>query len=391
MKTRKYFIYLLLLFLLTFFWRATTNAYSTMLPLIAKYQFNFSPSLIMYLGGIGGIGSFITSFFINQRVKKVRPYFISSIALLLLIVALVPFYTRTNVWLFILIEGVATGATSPLIISSAGTVEDPKERERAIAFYSLALSTSLAVAPFISSGFLILTNENLRVSLAMFSALVLISLISAFFMRLSGRNQAEIKRSGIINRPDFWKAVAANTIYTFPFVAMTYYGAILARQAFNVSYSVSVAMYSAFFITSFLTRFYLTVRPVRSIDRSVTLGSVLTVLGLVLVGTHLNLALFLLGYAILGFPHGLFWPVALIILRRSYRDEEIYAANSYYISVNNVVWLLTPFISGLIASFVGISLTFIVVIVPTVAIYLVYAYLARVSKASGSATHDNLG
>ncbi|NAY81702.1 MAG: MFS transporter [Thaumarchaeota archaeon] len=382
MKSRKYFIYLLLLFILTFFWRATTNAYSTMLPLIAKYEFNFQPSLIMYLGGIGGIGSFITSFFINQRIKKLRPYFILSITLLLIVIALVPFYTGANVWFFILVEGLATGATSPLIISSAGTVEDPKERERAIAFYSLALSTSLAVAPFISSGFLVLTKENLKISLAMFSALVLISMVSAFFMRLSGRNEAKINGSGIIKRPYFWKAVASNAIYTFPFVAMTYYGAILARQAFKLSYSVSVAMYSVFFITSFLTRFYLTLRPVRSIDRSVALGSLLTVLGLLLVGTHLNLMLFIVGYAILGFPHGLFWPVSLIILRRSYGDEEIYAANSYYISINNLIWLLTPFISGIIASFVGISLTFIVVIAPTAAIYLIYMYLAKISKPS---------
>ncbi|MFP3417418.1 MAG: MFS transporter [Nitrososphaeria archaeon] len=382
MKSRKYFIYLLLLFILTFFWRATTNAYSTMLPLIAKYEFNFQPSLIMYLGGIGGIGSFITSFFINQRIKKLRPYFILSITLLLIVIALVPFYTGANVWFFILVEGLATGATSPLIISSAGTVEDPKERERAIAFYSLALSTSLAVAPFISSGFLVLTKENLKISLAMFSALVLISMVSAFFMRLSGRNEAKINGSGIIKRPYFWKAVASNAIYTFPFVAMTYYGAILARQAFKLSYSVSVAMYSVFFITSFLTRFYLTLRPVHSIDRSVALGSLLTVLGLLLVGTHLNLMLFLVGYAILGFPHGMFWPVSLIILRRSYGDEEIYAANSYYISINNLIWLLTPFISGIIASFVGISLTFIVVIAPTAAIYLIYMYLAKISKPS---------
>jgi len=382
LKSRKYFIYLLLLFILTFFWRATTNAYSTMLPLIAKYEFNFQPSLIMYLGGIGGIGSFITSFFINQRIKKLRPYFILSITLLLIVIALVPFYTGANVWFFILVEGLATGATSPLIISSAGTVEDPKERERAIAFYSLALSTSLAVAPFISSGFLVLTKENLKISLAMFSALVLISMVSAFFMRLSGRNEAKINGSGIIKRPYFWKAVASNAIYTFPFVAMTYYGAILARQAFKLSYSVSVAMYSVFFITSFLTRFYLTLRPVHSIDRSVALGSLLTVLGLLLVGTHLNLMLFLVGYAILGFPHGLFWPVSLIILRRSYGDEEIYAANSYYISINNLIWLLTPFISGIIASFVGISLTFIVVIAPTAAIYLIYMYLAKISKPS---------
>jgi len=382
LKSRKYFIYLLLLFILTFFWRATTNAYSTMLPLIAKYEFNFQPSLIMYLGGIGGIGSFITSFFINQRIKKLRPYFILSITLLLIVIALVPFYTGANVWFFILVEGLATGATSPLIISSAGTVEDPKERERAIAFYSLALSTSLAVAPFISSGFLVLTKENLKISLAMFSALVLINMVSAFFMRLSGRNEAKINGSGIIKRPYFWKAVASNAIYTFPFVAMTYYGAILARQAFKLSYSVSVAMYSVFFITSFLTRFYLTLRPVHSIDRSVALGSLLTVLGLLLVGTHLNLMLFLVGYAILGFPHGLFWPVSLIILRRSYGDEEIYAANSYYISINNLIWLLTPFISGIIASFVGISLTFIVVIAPTAAIYLIYMYLAKISKPS---------
>jgi MFS family permease len=382
LKPRKYFIYLLLLFILTFFWRATTNAYSTMLPLIAKYEFNFQPSLIMYLGGIGGIGSFITSFFINQRIKKLRPYFILSITLLLIVIALVPLYTGANVWFFILVEGLATGATSPLIISSAGTVEDPKERERAIAFYSLALSTSLAVAPFISSGFLVLTKENLKISLAMFSALVLISMVSAFFMRLSGRNEAKINGSGIIKRPYFWKAVASNAIYTFPFVAMTYYGAILARQAFKLSYSVSVAMYSVFFITSFLTRFYLTLRPVHSIDRSVALGSLLTVLGLLLVGTHLNLMLFIVGYAILGFPHGLFWPVSLIILRRSYGDEEIYAANSYYISINNLIWLLTPFISGIIASFVGISLTFIVVIAPTAAIYLIYIYLAKISKPS---------
>lgn len=382
MKSKKYFIYLLLLFILTFFWRATTNAYSTMLPLIAKYEFNFQPSLIMYLGGIGGIGSFITSFFINQRIKKLRPYFILSITLLLIVIALVPFYTGANVWFFILVEGLATGATSPLIISSAGTVEDPKERERAIAFYSLALSTSLAVAPFISSGFLVLTKENLKISLAMFSALVLISMVSAFFMRLSGSNEAKINGSGIIKRPYFWKAVASNAIYTFPFVAITYYGAILARQAFKLSYSVSVAMYSVFFITSFLTRFYLTLRPVHSIDRSVALGSLLTVLGLLLVGTHLNLMLFLVGYAILGFPHGLFWPVSLIILRRSYGDEEIYAANSYYISINNLIWLLTPFISGIIASFVGISLTFIVVIAPTAAIYLIYMYLAKISKPS---------
>ncbi|MGC9208763.1 MAG: MFS transporter [Nitrososphaeria archaeon] len=383
MRTKKSIAYIAMLFMLTFLWRATTNAYATMLPLIAKYELGFQPGFIMYLSGIGGVGSFVTSFYLNHRIRRLRPYFMGSLALLLAVVVLAPLYDPENVWLFALLEGLSTGATSPLIISSAGTVEDPELRERAIALYSLALSTSLAVGPFIASGFLQMTGQSLRLSLALFASLLALSLYFSAHMRLSA---APDRRGGsyrVIMRPAFWRAIASNAIYTFPFVAMISYGAIVAREAFRVSYSISVLMYSAFFLTSFLARLYLTVRPVKRVDLAVTAGSAMTVLGLILVGLHPDLPAFLLGYAILGVPHGLFWPLSLIILRRSYGDEEIYAANSYYISMNNMIWTAVPFISGVIASFVGISMTFIIASVPTMAVFGAYLYLSRRSSSRG--------
>ncbi|MGC8569665.1 MAG: MFS transporter, partial [Nitrososphaeria archaeon] len=185
MRARKSIAYIAMLFTLTFLWRATTNAYATILPLIAKYELGFQPGFIMYLSGIGGVGSFVTSFYLNHRIKRLRPYFMGSIALLLAVVALAPLYDPENVWLFALLEGLSTGATSPLIISSAGTVEDPELRERAIALYSLALSTSLAVGPFIASGFLQMTGQSLRLSLALFASLLALSLYFSAHMRLS--------------------------------------------------------------------------------------------------------------------------------------------------------------------------------------------------------------
>lgn len=369
---RRAAIYLAAIFAATFLWRATTNAIATTFPMIAKFYLGFSPSQVMYLAGLVSIGSFISSFFITQRLRGAASLR-ASIALLSLTTFLIAYSGREELPALLLVEGLVTGVTSPLLITAAGSVGSGRERERAIALYSLALSTSLVVGPAAESAVLQATGQDLRLSLAAFSALPALSFVSSLAFRPAATGDGRrASRASVLSRPGFWKGVMANAIYTFPFVAVVNYGGILAAQAFRASYSISVLLFSAFYGTSFLTRLFLTIRPAGGVEGYVASGVALTVLGLVIVWLHPALWAFIVGYMILGIPHGLFWPISLIIIRREFRDQDIGSANSYYISINNLIWLATPFAAGLIESAVGLSGTFLVVAVPSVAAYLIY-------------------
>ncbi len=370
---RRVVLYFAAIFAATFLWRATTNAIATTFPMIAKFYLGFSASDVMYLAGLVSVGSFFSSFFITRRLKNASAALKASIAILAVTTVLLAYSNSLELPILLLLEGVVTGITSPLLITAAGSFGEGRARERGIALYSLALSTSLVAGPAVESAIMQATGQDMRASLAAFSAFSASAFIVSFLFRPSSPKGSGSQGSrGVMARRGFWKGVAANAIYTFPFVAVVNYGGILAAQAFSVSYSISILLFTAFYGTSFLSRFLLTLRPARQVDSYVVAGSLLTILGLLLIWIHPGLLAFVLGYLILGIPHGLFWPISLIIIRREFRDSEIGAANSYYISVNNLVWLATPFAAGLIESLVGVSGTFLVVAIPSAVAYLIY-------------------
>ena len=86
----------------------------------------------------------------------------------------------------------------------------------------------------------------------------------------------------------------------------------------------------------------------------------------------------LLVIAILGIPHGGIFPISTIMLSRGVPRESLNAANSYFMSYNNVLFIIIPAIFGAIADFQNELYAFAyMAIAPIISLALIKAKYAK--------------
>jgi len=87
MDKKVYLQMLLVIVSMTFVIRASNNMISTTIPLLVKYDFHFTQSEVGIIGAVLSLGTFITSGFVNSRLKtsKRRKFFITSSVLYALV------------------------------------------------------------------------------------------------------------------------------------------------------------------------------------------------------------------------------------------------------------------------------------------------------------------
>ncbi|WP_048056863.1 MFS transporter [Vulcanisaeta moutnovskia] len=363
--------------------RASNNMLMTTIPLLVRYNFHFSNTLVGLISALMAMMTFISSGFINARVKANvrRIIFIASSAVYAAIFPVFAFSTPLSIWVLSAVAGFSLGFLMPNVITSASLLPDRVARERLLNIYTLSLSISLILGPAIES--LILRYFGLRESFLFFTAFPILALAMAPFVRFPQEDgdRHAISTRGVVTNPGFITAVLNIATYNVVFSFLMAFGGIYARDSFGLSYSEVELLFSLFFVTSFLGRLYLSIRPAERLWPYMAAAVMITVVGvstIVLTNAPLVYAIALL---ILGIPHGTTYPLSVVSISRAFKPEHRNAANSLFFSFMMLIGIITPTITGYIADLIGIRNTFIVLIPPViVALVLLRRYVKSVDK-----------
>ncbi len=148
-------------------------------------------------------------------------------------------------------------------------------------------------------------------------------------------------------------------MYDIPFGMMETFGGIYAITLFNVSYSTATLLFTFYFLTSFISRSILTIRPPFHVIKLVILNSVISVIGLTLASMSYNLFMYIFSLLLLGIPHGLTYPSSLILLSRSFTDEDTRSvANSYFSGILIGLAAIIPIVMAVLVEIIGLRYSF---------------------------------
>lgn len=367
---------------MTFAIRSSNNMYVTSVPLLARYYFFFSNVEIGLLASAASLTTFIMSTFINAKVEsraRRKIFIISSIVYAVVF----PFFyisTPLTIWLILPVASFTLGSIMPNIITSASLFKDRKQRERILSIYTLTLSLSLIMGPYIESE--LLHYVSLPESFLIFSILPAIGMIDSFFIKFP--DEMGVRRRGfditVLKDRGFQSSLLNILAYNIPFAFLTTYGGLFGISDFKISLSTVNLTFSLFFLTSFISRLVFSVRVPERLPRLMFSAVILSAVGLLVLGTAKNYDYFVLAFLILGIPHGLTYPLSVMSITRSFPENRRNMANSYFFSIMMAIGTIMPFISGEVIKIIGYRNAFLVVI-PV--IFVILATLYFVLKAKG--------
>ncbi|ABW00998.1 MFS transporter [Caldivirga maquilingensis] len=378
---------IIILLVFTFMARASNNMIQTTVPLIAREYFNSTEAEVGLLSSIISVSLFIATMWVNARLDsaKRRILFEASTLLYFLTFLIYPFVNYIGLWLTSIAVGFLLGIIMPNVATASSIIgRDQETRERVIALYTFALSLSLTIGPVIESIILrYFTLRDVFLFFSVFSAImILLSPKLPFPAEKPGR--VKFKLSSIWGRASFRVAIYNNAMYSLPFAMLTAFGGIYAIEYFHANNSLVYLLFSAFFTTSFATRLYISVRPIRDVKYASLSMSMLTIVGLVIMTISPNIYLYAISLAILGVPHGLTYPLSLIVISRDSKDDERNLMNSAFSSIMTIIGILSPIALGVSAELMGLRYMTIIVEASVVAFtWLLYRSLRELNpKAS---------
>ncbi len=367
--------YAIIIFLITFATRATNNMIGTTAPLLAKYDLSFTNYLVGFLVSTVTAVNLASIVFINARLpgSTRRLLFIISNAL---IVTLLPAYFLANslsIWIVSILTGFAYGLIMPNILTSASIVGDQFTAERILVLYTLALSTSLVAGPLLET--YLLTRLGYRYVFLLFIPLAVLSLALSLKVRFPPdpkEPRRSIGAAHVIRNKGLISALLANSTYSIPFVVFTTFIAIYAQSIYHVSRYLAYFSFVPFFLTSFLTRLYLTIRVPRSLFKPMLISIALTITGIALLYLSPNYAVFIISMSILGIPHGSTYPLSTLMISRGTSVEERNAANSYFAAFQGVLGIIVPALFGISTDLIGIRLSMALLLIPVITIAIAF-------------------
>ncbi|WP_243668650.1 MFS transporter [Vulcanisaeta sp. JCM 16161] len=290
---------------------------------------------------------------LNSRLRACRrkTVFIASSALYAIVFPLFWLSSPLTIWILSAVAGFVLGFLMPNVITSASLLPDRRARERLLNIYTLSLSISLILGPAIES--LILKYYGLRESFLFFTVFPILALTIAPFVRFpeeSAEDIAAVSTSTVISNPGFIAAVLNIATYNVVFSFLMAFGGIYARDSFGISYSMVEILFSLFFVTSFLGRLYLSIRPAERLWPYMASAVTMTVAGILLIVLTNNPLIYAVALLILGIPHGTTYPLSVVSISRAFKPQYRNAANSLFFSFMMLIGIITPTITGYIAT-----------------------------------------
>lgn len=377
---------LLIIAPLTIAVRASNNMLMTTIPLLARYNFHFSNTLIGLLSALTALMTFLSSGLVNSRLRahSRRLIFIVSSIIYAVVYPLFWLSTPLIIWPLSAIAGFTLGFLMPNIITSASLLPDRRTRERLLNIYTLSLSISLILGPAIES--FILKYYSLRESFLLLTALPVLALVITPLVKFPEETSdySPITYSNVLSNPGFITAVLNIATYNVVFSFLMAFGGIYARDSFGVSYSMVEILFSLFFVASFLSRLYLSIKPAERLWPFMGNAVLLTVIGVVMIGFTNNYLVYTAALLVLGIPHGITYPLSVVAISRAFKPQHRNTANSLFFSFMMLIGIFTPMVTGYIADLIGIRNTFIVLILPVItALVFLRKYVKTVDKPPG--------
>ncbi len=386
-----------LLLIATFLYRATSNTLQTNIPLFAKYDLdatNFVVSSMVTIITAVGLIVVVVAGFHSARLRTMVTIGLVSVTVYM---AAMPFVASVPLLVFLsALNSLGSTPLQPLLLSAVALVSKGKDQSKNIALFSAVLGVSVIVGPLLQAGILSIVSSNLSLAIAAFAPLPALALIA--FSLAGVKEQATVQRnwhSGFLKNRGFLAGMVSNIIYSFPFVALTAFGGILARTRFDLSFSDIQLLFTAFFVVSLATRLLLSRKNYSK--HGVILTTVLTTMvGLLLLFAASSTPVFVIAFTLLGYPHGAAYPAASSMIAESVTHEEIAAANTVAFVVWGIVSVVGLPMVGMVAELFGVQVSFLALLLPVAATTIVYFWLQGTAKASelaliGEDDHDRIG
>lgn len=169
----------------------------------------------------------------------------------------------------------------------------------------------------------------------------------------------------MLRNPGTRLALTAQLLYAAPFAGITVFGAPLARVSFGVNPAGAQLAFTAFFVASFLARVVLAWRsPVARKARVLRLASVVTLAGLVLLGTGRGAGLLVVGMLLLGVPHGLTFPLSLALIAGATEPAQLARANAGIFATVSAAAVVVPVLLGGVVQALGYQAMVLALLVP---------------------------
>ncbi len=383
-----------LILVATFFFRATGNMVQTTMPLLARYDLGLTNPEIGLAASLVALTGILAPTLI---VSRMRPSFTGTamLSLAALFAVTIPVYavlgSSLELYATLVVTGTATGALFPLLLSVPQSV-DPQNRDRNVALYATTLSMSLVAGPLIETSVLS-ADGGVRMVFLAFTALAVFAVAALALARrfplaagaaepspaavADGGTPRARMRTLLRNRA-FLEAVLGNLTYSIPFLILLTFGGVYVVEAFGVGYELVYLLFALFFVASMVTRIALTLlSPIARKLRWLAVSVALTILGLLLLGLGPSLLVVGVSFAVLGVPHGMTFTLSTMVLAEGVEARELPLANSLFFSIGAVVSTLTPSLIGALTLVVGLRPSFLVLILPTLALALALLRFSR--------------
>lgn len=342
---------------ITFFIRASNNMMLTSVPLLARYDFNFTQEEVGLIAGLSSFSTFITTALLNTRLSSGSRRVAFMASNVVYVFVFVGFFESTfiTIWILAAIGGAVLGLMMPNVITAAGLFRDATVRDRVLSLYTVALSLSLVAGPAVES--YLLNYYPLRTVFLLFVAFAIVSALLSPLIRFPQENRTRI-RTNVFGNFGFRSALLNIMAYNIPFSLLVAFAGIYEKDTFGISLSTVTLLFSFFFIASFGSRLFLSAKPPRNLKLQMTISMILSIAGILMMVLSVNLYMFIAALLILGIPHGLTYPLSVVSITRSFEPRFRNIANSYFFSVMMMIGVVLPFVGGSLIGLYGFRLTF---------------------------------
>lgn len=343
---------------ITFFIRASNNMMMTSVPLLARYDFNFTQEEVGIIAALSSFSTFLTTALLNTRLSSGsrRVAFIASNVVYVFV--FVGFFESSyiTVWILAAIAGAVLGLMMPNVVTAAGLFKEAAVRERVLSLYTVALSLSLVAGPAVESD--LLNYYPLRTVFLLFVAFAAVSAILSPLIRFPQENRTRI-RTNVFGNFGFRSALLNIMAYNIPFSLLVAFAGIYEKDTFGISLSTVTLLFSFFFMASFGSRLFLSAKPPRNLRLQMVISMILSIAGILMMVLSVNLYMFIAALLILGVPHGLTYPLSVLSITRSFEPRFRNMANSYFFSVMMMIGVVLPFVGGSLIGLYGFRITFV--------------------------------
>ena len=318
------------LLLITVIFRATSNMVQTSVPLFASYVLHGSNFLVSIIAAVSTVSGFLAYSYAGFKVRNLKRA--ASFGLIFLLGSLCLLIFLSNFVTLALVAStlsIAIGGLSVTLLTLSALGSDASHRERNVKLFTAALSLGLLFGPLWQALMLFLTGSNLVYSMILFAPLVLVAFLFLPWIKESTNSrQTRIGLDlGFVRNPLFISGVLADLSFTVPLTIILTFGGIYAKDNFGASFLGIQLLFSVFFFTSFLARMvYVRVSPGKS--GALISSIIVTIAGLLIMYFASNFSEILLAGIILGYAHGIYFPVSINYIADGVPSQRLASALS---------------------------------------------------------------